>query len=182
MLTDILEEGKVKCCRYWPDQGNSIEFGCFEIYCDSDRKDNVCTTKHFKLRNNKTGEQRTVVHLQFLDWSESNIPLIKGDFLRFVRRLHTLRHGMEDPLVVHCSGGIDRTGLLIAMETALTKIEIVEPVYPLEIVREMRNQRGMMLPAINQYKFFCECIIQAYEEDYIEIELPSRTNNIKASP
>ena len=46
------------------------------------------------------------------------------------------------------SGGIDRTGLFIAMETALVKIEIVEAVNSLEIVREMRNQRGMMLPSI----------------------------------
>ena len=46
------------------------------------------------------------------------------------------------------SGGIDRTGVLIAMETALSKMEIVEPLYPLEIVRIMRDQRSMMLPAV----------------------------------
>ena len=34
------------------------------------------------------------------------------------------------------------------METALTKIEIVEAFNPLDIVREMRDQRGMMLPAL----------------------------------
>ena len=51
-------------------------------------------------------------------------------------------------LSLSCSGGIDRTGLLIAMETALTKIEIVEAFNPLDIVREMRDQRGMMLPAL----------------------------------
>ncbi len=34
------------------------------------------------------------------------------------------------------------------METALLKMEIVEPVNPLEIVRSMRDKRGMMLPAV----------------------------------
>ena len=46
------------------------------------------------------------------------------------------------------SGGVDRTGLVIAMETALLKMEIVEPVNPLDIVRSMRDKRGMMLPAV----------------------------------
>ena len=34
------------------------------------------------------------------------------------------------------------------METALLKMEVVEPVDPLEIVRLMRDKRGMMLPAV----------------------------------
>lgn len=167
MLTDVVEEGKVKCCRYWPDQGTSTEYGPFEIYCDSDRMDGLCSTRRFILRNNKMKEHREVIQLQFLDWPEHNIPRTKADFLRFVRRLHSYREGMNDPIVVHCSGGIDRTGVLIAMETALSKMEIVEPLYPLEIVRIMRDQRGMMLPAVNQYRFFCECIIQAYEGMYM---------------
>ena len=46
------------------------------------------------------------------------------------------------------SGGVDRTGVVVAMETALLKMEVVEPVDPLEIVRLMRDKRGMMLPAV----------------------------------
>ena len=45
------------------------------------------------------------------------------------------------------------------METALTKIEIVEAFNPLEIVRMMRDQRGMMLPALVR-AYICTCIIQ----------------------
>ena len=31
------------------------------------------------------------------------------------------------------------------METALCKMEVLEPIYPLEIVRAMRDQRGMVV-------------------------------------
>ena len=31
------------------------------------------------------------------------------------------------------------------METALCKMEVLEPIYPLEIVRAMRDQRGMLV-------------------------------------
>ena len=50
-----------------------------------------------------------------------------------------------EPIVVHCSAGIGRTGVLILMETAACMIEANEPVYPLELVRIMRDQRAMLV-------------------------------------
>lgn len=44
-----------------------------------------------------------------------------------------------------CSAGIGRTGVLITMETAMCLIECNQPVYPLDIVRTMRDQRAMMI-------------------------------------
>lgn len=43
------------------------------------------------------------------------------------------------------SAGIGRTGVLITMETALCLMECGQPVYPLEIVKTMRDQRAMMI-------------------------------------
>lgn len=55
------------------------------------------------------------------------------------------RAGSVDPIVVHCSAGIGRTGVLILMETAACLVEANEPVYPLDIVRVMRDQRAMAI-------------------------------------
>ena len=44
-----------------------------------------------------------------------------------------------------CSAGIGRTGVLITMETAMCLIEANQPVYPLDIVRQMRDQRAMLI-------------------------------------
>ena len=43
------------------------------------------------------------------------------------------------------SAGIGRTGVLITMETAMCLIEANQPVYPLDIVRQMRDQRAMLI-------------------------------------
>jgi len=43
------------------------------------------------------------------------------------------------------SAGIGRTGVLVTMETAMCLIERNQPVYPLDIVRKMRDQRAMMV-------------------------------------
>ena len=49
------------------------------------------------------------------------------------------------------------------METAMCLIEANEPVYPLDIVRTMRDQRPMLIQTSAQYKFVCEAIIRVYE-------------------
>lgn len=49
------------------------------------------------------------------------------------------------PTIVHCSAGIGRTGVLILMDTALALLEAKEPVYPLDIVQAMRDQRASMV-------------------------------------
>lgn len=43
------------------------------------------------------------------------------------------------------SAGIGRTGVLITMETAMCLVEANQPVYPLSIVRQMRDQRAMLI-------------------------------------
>ena len=43
------------------------------------------------------------------------------------------------------SAGVGRTGVLIFMETVFNMIEAAEPVFPLEIVRRMRDQRCSLI-------------------------------------
>ena len=57
--------------------------------------------------------------------------------------IHTYTH-THTHTHVH-SAGIGRTGVFILMETALCKMEVLEPIYPLEIVRLMRDQRGILV-------------------------------------
>ena len=53
------------------------------------------------------------------------------------------------PLV--SSAGIGRTGVVILMETALCLMETNQPVYPLDTVRLMREQRvGMIQTAVSR--------------------------------
>ncbi|XP_011186095.1 tyrosine-protein phosphatase non-receptor type 4 [Zeugodacus cucurbitae] len=76
--------------------------------------------------------------------------------------VHQCISAANPPVIVHCSAGIGRTGVLILMDTALGLMEIREPVYPLDIVRTMRDQRACMVQNVSQYRFVCECICAAY--------------------
>lgn len=76
--------------------------------------------------------------------------------------VHQCISAANPPVIVHCSAGIGRTGVLILMDTALSLLEAREPVYPLDIVQAMRDQRPCMVQNVSQYRFVCECICAAY--------------------
>lgn len=82
--------------------------------------------------------------MQYIAWPDHGVPDSPQQFLNFTEKVRTARKG-DVPIVVHCSAGIGRTGVLVLMETALCLIEAKEPVYPLEIVKTMREQRAMMI-------------------------------------
>ncbi|NWS50870.1 PTN3 phosphatase, partial [Probosciger aterrimus] len=91
-----------------------------------------------------TEQHHTVTHLQYVAWPDHGVPDDSMDFLEFVACMRPKRVKNE-PVLVHCSAGIGRTGVLVTMETAMCLIERNQPVYPLDIVRKMRDQRAMMV-------------------------------------
>jgi len=85
------------------------------------------------------------VQLQYESWPDHGCPEDKISFIRFMDKVRQVRSGSFDPVIVHCSAGIGRTGVLILMETAECLIEANQPVYPLDIVNRMREQRPLMI-------------------------------------
>ncbi|XP_059584496.1 tyrosine-protein phosphatase non-receptor type 3 isoform X4 [Alligator mississippiensis] len=114
----------------------------------------------------RTEQEHIVTHLQYVAWPDHGVPDDSTDFLEFVNCMRPKRVKNE-PVLVHCSAGIGRTGVLVTMETALCLIERNQPVYPLDIVRKMRDQRAMMVQTSSQYKFVCEAILRVYKEGLV---------------
>lgn len=82
------------------------------------------------------------------------------------------------------------------MDTALALMEAKEPVYPLDIVQAMRDQRASMVQNVvrisrynwfiiklkthsmqAQYKFVCECIVAAYNKILEEEDTKQSSND-----
>lgn len=53
------------------------------------------------------------------------------------------------------------------METAMCLIEANEPIYPLEILKNMRDQRAMLIQTAGQFNFVCSAIYKVYKEGMI---------------
>ncbi|KAG8508597.1 Tyrosine-protein phosphatase non-receptor type 3 [Galemys pyrenaicus] len=136
--------GQTKCHQYWPDPPDVVEHGPFHIRCQSEDCTIAYVFREMLVTNTETGEEHTVTHLQYVAWPDHGVPDDSSDFLEFVNYMRSLRVDSE-PVLVHCSAGIGRTGVLVTMETAMCLIERNLPVYPLDIVRRMRDQRAMMV-------------------------------------
>ena len=102
--------------------------------------------------------------MAYSSWPDHGVPLSSEEFFEFVEAVRAHRQGSLYPTVVHCSAGIGRTGVVILMETALYLIEANQPVYPLDLTREMRDQRASMIQTGGQYRFVCEAILKVYKE------------------
>ncbi|KAI5138286.1 Tyrosine-Protein Phosphatase Non-Receptor Type 3 [Manis pentadactyla] len=172
MLTTLTERGRTKCHQYWPDPPDVMEHGSFHIRCQSEDCTIAYVFREMLVTNTETREEHTVTHLQYVAWPDHGVPDDSSDFLEFVNYVRSLRVDGE-PVLVHCSAGIGRTGVLVTMETAICLIERNLPVYPLDVVRKMRDQRAMMVQTSSQYKFVCEAILRVYEEGLVQMLDPS---------
>lgn len=111
----------------------------------------VCLTNHnlshlFNCCCFQTNTDRKIKHMQYTAWPDHGVPDSPTQFLIFTDKVMECRgEDINSPIIVHCSAGIGRTGVLVLMETALCLIANEEPVYPLEIVKTMREQRAMMI-------------------------------------
>ncbi|KAM5156727.1 tyrosine-protein phosphatase non-receptor type 3 isoform 3-T4 [Mantella aurantiaca] len=166
MLTTLTERGRTKCHQYWPDPPDLMEYGKFKVKCNSEDCTIAYVFREMMITNTETGEELPVSHLQYVAWPDHGVPDDSSDFLEFVNCVRQKRIENQ-AILVHCSAGIGRTGVLITMETAMCLTEQNQPVYPLDIVRQMRDQRAMMVQTSSQYKFVCEAILRVYKDGLV---------------
>ncbi|XP_022916311.1 tyrosine-protein phosphatase non-receptor type 4 [Onthophagus taurus] len=167
MLTTLTERGRPKCHKYWPCTGESIGFENISIKCLHEQEDSSGSFifRDFILTENISKSERQIRHMQYVAWPDHGVPDSPIQFLDFTNRVRDVRKiSPESVIVVHCSAGIGRTGVLVLMETALCLMEASQPVFPFEIVRTMRQQRAMMIQNASQYKFVCESVRMAFNQ------------------
>ncbi|KAI5088866.1 protein tyrosine phosphatase, non-receptor type 4b isoform X2 [Silurus meridionalis] len=168
MLTTQVERGRVKCHQYWPNVSATGTYDIFQVSCVSEDGKSAYLLRELTLTHLETKEERNICQMQYMAWPDHGVPDDSTDFLNFVSLVRSKRGDSQDPVVVHCSAGIGRTGVLITMETAMCLIERSQDVYPLDIVRTMRDQRAMMIQTASQYRFVCEAILRVYNEEIVK--------------
>lgn len=152
----------------WPDHGVPADPDLFLQFTEKVRAARNTTLLQEIEASLKNVKLRTMDDNGGLDMSERRVIHTDSDEspndMPSSTSVHQYISAANPPIIVHCSAGIGRTGVLILMDTALALMEAKEPIYPLDIVQAMRDQRACMVQNVSQYRFVCECICAAYKK------------------
>ncbi|XP_036398330.1 LOW QUALITY PROTEIN: tyrosine-protein phosphatase non-receptor type 21-like [Megalops cyprinoides] len=172
MVTAEEEGGREKSFRYWPRLGsrhNTVTYGRFKITTRF-RTDSGCyATTGLKIKHLLTGQERTVWHLQYTDWPDHGCPEDFKGFLSYLEEIQSVRRHTNSttdtkntnlPVLVHCSAGVGRTGVVILSEIMIACLEHNEMLDVPTVLNMLRQQRMMMVQTISQYTFVYKVLIQ----------------------
>uniref|UniRef100_A0A3P8WK15 Receptor-type tyrosine-protein phosphatase kappa n=1 Tax=Cynoglossus semilaevis TaxID=244447 RepID=A0A3P8WK15_CYNSE len=159
MVTNLVEVGRVKCCKYWPDDT--------EIYRDI--KVTLIETellseyviRTFAVEKRGTHEIREIRQFHFTGWPDHGVPYHATGLLGFIRRVKSKTLTNAGPMVVHCSAGAGRTGCFIVIDIMLDMAEREGVVDIYNCVRELRSRRVNMVQTEEQYVFIHDAILEA---------------------
>eukprot|EP00039_Didymoeca_costata_P000044 m.43923 g.43923 ORF g.43923 m.43923 type:complete len:2590 (+) comp10023_c0_seq1:219-7988(+) len=168
MLTNETEMGRVKCEKYFPDtESEEVTNGDLAVSLSRKRSCDTYTIRGLKVRHLETGETRTVWHLHYTAWPDHGVPE-ESYFLAFIDEVRSVRSKLSEgksdtawPVVTHCSAGIGRTGVFMATEIGLAKLEAGELVDLQTILEELREQRYGLVQTQGQYQFIYQALIKA---------------------
>jgi len=164
MLSKLSENGYQLCHRYWPEEG-SEQYHIFEIHLVSEHvwcEDYLVRSLY--LKNNQTGETRTVTQFHFLSWPDGNTPTSTKSILEFRRKVNKSYRGRSCPMIIHCSDGVGRSGTYVLCDMVLNRMMKGSKEIDIAATLEhIRDQRAGMVQTRSQFEF---CLMAVAEETH----------------
>ncbi|KAG5886443.1 hypothetical protein JTB14_024657 [Gonioctena quinquepunctata] len=173
MITHFFENGVEKCFDYLPPSEvldcNRL-FGDFQVTLKNrDAKDKYIISS-LQLKNMVSNSWREVTHFWYLGWPEKGVPSEGNSLIAFLIEARSFMKSSTldkitasngnmngsamnevNPVVVHCSPGTGRTGVVIACDIAIRDFEQTRLVDIPKIVYKIRRDRASAVQTKEQY-------------------------------
>lgn len=159
MVTNLVEVGRVKCYKYWPD--DTEVYGDFKVTCVEMEPLAEYVVRTFTLERRGYSEIREVKQFHFTGWPDHGVPYHATGLLSFIRRVKLSNPPSAGPIVVHCSAGAGRTGCYIVIDIMLDMAEREGVVDIYNCVKALRSRRINMVQTEEQYIFIHDAILEA---------------------
>uniref|UniRef100_A0A915DP85 protein-tyrosine-phosphatase n=1 Tax=Ditylenchus dipsaci TaxID=166011 RepID=A0A915DP85_9BILA len=171
MLTQCVEGVRQKCAVYWPENaGESISVSeniTIHLYCITE--DEICLQRELWLQHGQ--QKRKILQWHYKEWRDAAGPHDAENLLSFMEniRAQTRTSERQKPLLVHCSAGVGRTGVYIALDILLQQLMRENLIDIFETVSKLRESRTSMVQNCEQY-------LTVYEVVALAIRRRSRTS------
>ena len=160
MLCNVTEGGRIKCENYW----EKPQMKKFSVEIQNEEKSKMHTIRTLKLKIKEKNEERIINQIHFTAWPDHGIPDISDgkvfqDFCEINQKVDELNN-KNNPMIVHCSAGVGRTGTFVSMyllekeinEQIKAKVEFIK-FNIFNLVRKIKEMRMYMVQAPPQYEF-----------------------------
>uniref|UniRef100_A0A8C1SP41 protein-tyrosine-phosphatase n=1 Tax=Cyprinus carpio TaxID=7962 RepID=A0A8C1SP41_CYPCA len=159
MITKLVEVGRMKCCKYWPD--DSELYGDIKITLLKTETLAEYTVRTFAMERRGYPAKHEVCQFHFTNWPEHGVPYHATGLLAFLRRVKASTPPDAGPVVVHCSMGAGRTGCYIVLDVMLDMAECEGVVDIYNCVKTLCSRRINMIQTEEQYIFIHDAILEA---------------------
>uniref|UniRef100_A0A670ZM46 protein-tyrosine-phosphatase n=1 Tax=Pseudonaja textilis TaxID=8673 RepID=A0A670ZM46_PSETE len=159
MITKLVEVGRVKCAKYWPD--DSEMYGDIKITQVKSETLAEYVVRTFALERRGYSARHEVKQFHFTSWPEHGVPYHATGLLAFIRRVKASTPPDAGPIVIHCSAGTGRTGCYIVLDVMLDMAECEGVVDIYNCVKTLCSRRINMIQTEEQYVFIHDAILEA---------------------
>lgn len=165
MLTKEFEGQQAKVYPYWPQKG-SPKIGLFIVETTSETTYGDYIVREMKLTNTEASMSRKVKQFQYKTWPESGSPESGVGIIELIGQVQKWNTSINNGVItVHCSTGVGRTGVFIALTNLIERVKLEGVVDVYQTVKKMRQQRTAMVQTKDQYEF-CYRALQEYLESF----------------
>ncbi|KAG1688652.1 Tyrosine-protein phosphatase 69D [Nymphon striatum] len=145
MLTGFEEHGKMKCSRYWNEEGEN-QYGNVCVSVSQYVKFSEYAVRKLAVQSKMGGiieGKREILHFHFLMWKDFLAPDQPSWLLRFIKRVNENHCPDRGPILVHCSAGVGRTGTFVAIDSLLQMMEEEGKLDVFSCVANLRKDRKL---------------------------------------
>ncbi|XP_059471662.1 receptor-type tyrosine-protein phosphatase T-like [Neocloeon triangulifer] len=141
MVTNLIENGKTKCEKYWPEERQSVCVKGLQIQSVKEEIYPDYTQRTMRLMN---GDQnRLVVQMHYTQWPDHGVPFYAKSLACFMEKILEIKS--DSPVVVHCSAGVGRTGTVILIDACLRMARAEGFFNAFDMLGKIRAQRANLV-------------------------------------
>ncbi|XP_059471280.1 uncharacterized protein LOC132194171 isoform X2 [Neocloeon triangulifer] len=149
MVTNLIENGKTKCEKYWPEERQSVCVKGLQVQSVKEEIYPDYTKRTMRLMN---GDQnRLVVQMHYTQWPDHGVPFYAKSLACFMEKILEIKS--DSPVVVHCSAGVGRTGTIILIDACLRMAKAEGFFNAFDTLGKIRAQRANLVDNEMQYRF-----------------------------
>ncbi|CAB3385259.1 Hypothetical predicted protein, partial [Cloeon dipterum] len=176
MLTNLVEGGKKKCEKYWPDVNQEKRHGLISVRTVNEEMTADFVTRALLVSRYDTN--RLVQQLHYTSWPGNEVPLYAQSMAMFVEKMFEHKD-KNHPILVHSSAGVKRTGTVILIDACLRMVRSHGRIDVVNIFARMRSQRANLIDNLTQYEFAHLVLLEIIANPTFEISCEEFSDEYK---